>query len=62
MATDARFFDVDERLRELSAKSEDLERVKNLVEMFRPGWRLRFRARIARSADLRSITCSCSMS
>ncbi|HKH81824.1 MAG TPA: IS5/IS1182 family transposase, partial [Methylovirgula sp.] len=32
------FFDVDERLRELSAKGDDLERVKSLVdfEMFRP--------------------------
>ena len=32
------FFDVDERLPELSAKGDDLEWVKNLVdfEMFRP--------------------------
>ena len=32
------FFDVDERLRELSAKGDDLERISGLVdfEMFRP--------------------------
>ena len=32
------FFDVEERLRELSAKGDDLERVKALVdfEIFRP--------------------------
>ena len=32
------FFDVDERLRELSAKDDDLERIAGLVEfeMFRP--------------------------
>ncbi len=45
------FFDVDERLRELSAKGDDLERVKSLVdfEIFRPAW-----------ADYRSIRRSSS--
>jgi IS5 family transposase len=42
------FFDVDERLADLSAKGDDLARVKALVdfEIFRPAWWLRFYARI----------------
>ena len=38
MSYQARFFDIDSRLRDLSAKCDDLERITALVdfEMFRP--------------------------
>ncbi|MBM3336843.1 MAG: IS5/IS1182 family transposase, partial [Betaproteobacteria bacterium] len=38
MVRQAGFFDVDERLRELSAKGDDLERIAALVDfaLFRP--------------------------
>ena len=54
------FFDVDERLRELSAKGDDLERIAGLVdfEMFRPDWKTLCHARTApRVAARRSTTC-----
>jgi IS5 family transposase len=54
------FFDVEERLRELSAKGDDLERVKALVdfEIFRPA--LEAAVSRARREDVRpSIMFSC---
>jgi transposase, IS5 family len=46
-------FDVGERLVELSAKGDDLERVKSLIDfgMFREALELRFHARIVRKGD-----------
>ena len=57
------FFDVDERLAELSAKGDDLERVKALVdfEMFRAALEAAVPVPIAPRAGVRrSIMCSCS--
>ena len=54
------FFDIDLRLADLSAKGDDLERVKALVdfEMFRPSLEAAVpRAVVQRAAGLRSITC-----
>ena len=41
MRGQAGFFDIDERLKDLSSKGDDLERLKGLVdfEMFRPALR-----------------------
>jgi hypothetical protein len=51
------FFDVDDRLAELSAKGDDLERVKALVDFER--WKRLCRAAIVRKAGgLLLITCS----
>jgi hypothetical protein len=58
----AGFFDVEERLRELSAKGDDLERVKALVdfEIFRPALEAADHVLIARREDVRpSIMFSC---
>ena len=54
------FFDVDERLRELSAKGDDLELIAGLVdfEMFRPELERACPARTDRRVAVRpSITC-----
>ena len=54
------FFDVDDRLRELSAKGDDLERLAALVdfERFRPVLEQAVPDRTARrAAGRRSITC-----
>jgi hypothetical protein len=54
------FFDVDERLAELSAKGDDLDRVKALVD-FECSAALSSAAPIApRVGVRRSIMCSCS--
>ena len=52
------FFDVDDRLAELSAKGDDLERVKALVdfEMFRPALEAAV-PRGRKAVGLPSITC-----
>ena len=43
------FFEVEERLRDLSAKGDDLERLNGIFdfEVFRPDWRGRCRALMA---------------
>jgi hypothetical protein len=54
------FFDIDERLRELLSKGDDMERLKRLVdfECFAPTWRRLLLARIdARVGGRRSIMC-----
>jgi len=54
------FFDIDERLRELSAKGDELERLNALVdfEVFRGDLKRAYRARTDREAVGRlSITC-----
>jgi IS5 family transposase len=55
-------FDVDERLAVLSAKGDDLERVKALIDFnFERRWRRQCRVRIAPRVGARpSIMCSCS--
>ena len=65
MRGQAGFFDVDERLKDLSAKGDALERLNAIVDFDCSGliWRVRCRARTGRRvAGLRSITCSCSRS
>jgi hypothetical protein len=60
MARDPGLFDVDARLRELSAKGDDLERVNALVDLRRsgPSSSRRCRVRTARRAAARpTITC-----
>ena len=60
MAGQPGFFDIDERLRELSSKGDDLERLKRLVdfELFRAELEEVFLARIdARVGGRRSIMC-----
>ena len=60
MARQPGFFDVDERLRELSAKGDDLERIGALVDfaMFRAELEQPCRAPTARrAAGPPSITC-----
>ena len=54
------FFDLDDRLAELSAKGDDLERVKALVDfdMFRPALEAPCRARIGRRAADRPLITS----
>ena len=59
------FFDVEERLRELSAKGDDLERVKALVdfEIFRPALEAAVsRADRSKGGRPPSIMFSCSRS
>ena len=54
------FFDLSDRLRELSAKGDELERIAALVDfgMFQPSWSGRCRAgMVARAAGLPSIAC-----
>ena len=64
MAGQAAFFDVDERLKKLSAKGDDLERLSTLVDFVVVRGDLeravprKDRAKSRRSR--RSITCSCS--
>jgi len=60
MRGQAGFFDVDERLKQLSAKGDSMERLNAVVdfELFRGSWSGRCRARIARkSAGHRSTMC-----
>jgi hypothetical protein len=63
MRGQAGFFDVDERLKQLSAKGDSLERLSAVIdfELFRGFgriWSGRCRARTARKAGgRRSITC-----
>ena len=60
MAGQPGFFDIDERLREMSSKGDDLERLKRLVdfELFRAELEEVFLARIdARVGGRRSIMC-----
>ncbi len=51
------FFDVDERLAELSAKGDDLERLNAFVdfELFRGNWRRQSRVEIVRKAGGRHL-------
>jgi hypothetical protein len=58
VAQEPGLFDIDARLRELSAKGDDLERVNALVdfEAFRPSSSTRSRARIGRRAAARPTT------
>jgi hypothetical protein len=54
------FFDIDERLQELFAKGDDLERLNAIVDFGYSGpiWLARFRGRTGRKADARPlITC-----
>ena len=63
MRGQAGFFDLDERLKELSAKGDDLERLNAIVmfEAFRPDLARAGRALAAQGAGVgRSIWCSCS--
>jgi hypothetical protein len=59
------FFDVDDRLKELSAKGDDLERLNAIVdfEVFRPALaRAVPRSDGSKVAARHSTTCSCSRS
>ncbi len=61
MRGQARLFDIDERLKEISAKGDDLKRLNTVVdfEAFRSIWLGRCRARTAARVAVRpSITCS----
>ncbi len=65
MRGQAGFFDVDERLKELSAKGDDLERLNGIVdfEAFRPDLGEPCLGRMVREAAApRSITSLCSRS
>ena len=63
MGRQSGFFDIDERLKELSAKGDDLERLNAIVdfEIFRPHlgiWREQYRGRMGRRVGgRRSTTC-----